>query len=83
MKVLYIPDDKLEYALTWGLLQDTLLETYRLATSKSTQRALLNTILLVSGAVTLLGLAAVATGLFFHNFVPRQVLTKLVYLQYG
>lgn len=62
---------------------DALRETYRLATSKTTKRAVLNTVLLTTGAATLLGLAAIASGLFFHNFVPRQVVTKPVYLQYG
>jgi hypothetical protein len=39
-------------------------------------------VLLTSSAVTLFGLAALATALFFQNFVPDQFITTPVYLQY-
>ncbi|KND90681.1 Seipin [Tolypocladium ophioglossoides CBS 100239] len=62
---------------------DTLEETVRVVTSKPVQRAVVNTALLVSSAVTLFCLAAIATGLFFQNFVPDQFVTTPVHLQYG
>lgn len=63
--------------------QETFQETARVFTSKPVQRAAVNVVLLVSGAVTLLGLAAIATVLFFQNFVPDQFVTTPVHLQYG
>lgn len=63
--------------------QEILEETVRVATSKPVQRAAINTALLVSGAVTLFCLAAIATGLFFQNFVPDHFVKTPVHLQYG
>jgi hypothetical protein len=63
--------------------QETFQETARVVTSKPVQRAVVNIVLLVSGAVTLLCLAAVASVLFFQNFVPDQFVTTPVHLQYG
>ncbi|RFU74722.1 sh3 domain-containing [Trichoderma arundinaceum] len=62
---------------------ETFQETARVVTSKPVQRAVVNIALLVSGAVTLLCLAAVASVLFFQNFVPDQFVTTPVHLQYG
>ncbi|KAL6875184.1 tubulin-tyrosine ligase [Trichoderma novae-zelandiae] len=62
---------------------ETFQETARVVTSKPVQRAVVNVVLLVSGAVTLLCLAAVASVLFFQNFVPDQFITTPVHLQYG
>ncbi|KAL7951654.1 hypothetical protein V8C42DRAFT_350138 [Trichoderma barbatum] len=62
---------------------DTFQETARVVTSKPVQRAVVNIVLLVSGAVTLLCLAAVASVLFFQNFVPDQFVTTPIHLQYG
>ncbi|KAH6605859.1 sh3 domain-containing [Trichoderma cornu-damae] len=64
-------------------LNETFQETARVFTSKPVQRAVVNGVLLVSGAVTLLCLAAVASVLFFQNFVPDQFVTTPVHLQYG
>lgn len=55
----------------------------RVATSKPVQRAAINTALLASGAISLFCLAAIATGLFFQNFVPDHLVTIPVHLQYG
>lgn len=57
-------------------------ETARVFTSKPAQRAAVNVMLLVSSAVTLLGLASLATALFFQNFVPDQFITTPIHLQY-
>ena len=64
-------------------LQDTIQQTARVVTSKPVQRAVVNTVLVVSSAVSLLCVAAIASALFFQNFVPDQVLTTPVHLQYG
>ncbi|PNP60358.1 hypothetical protein THARTR1_00382 [Trichoderma harzianum] len=64
-------------------INETFQETARVVTSKPVQRAVVNVVLLVSGAVTLLCLAAVASVLFFQNFVPDQFVTTPVHLQYG
>ncbi|EFZ02690.2 adipose-regulatory protein [Metarhizium robertsii] len=61
---------------------ETLEETARVITSKPAQRAAVNVALLVSSAVTLFGLASLATALFFQNFVPDQFITTPLYLQY-
>ncbi|KAH6894302.1 hypothetical protein B0T10DRAFT_399347 [Thelonectria olida] len=70
-------------ALTCWIEQETLQETAQLITSKPVQRAVVSTVLLFSGAATLLGFAAIASALFFQNFLPHQVVTTPVYLQYG
>ncbi|CAM1502048.1 Fc.00g040320.m01.CDS01 [Cosmosporella sp. VM-42] len=62
---------------------DTLQEAARVATSKPVQRAVVNSVLLVSSAVSLFCLAGIASALFFQNFVPDQVVTIPVHLQYG
>ncbi|EFY90442.1 hypothetical protein J3458_000705 [Metarhizium acridum] len=61
---------------------ETLEETARVITSKPAQRAAVNVVLLVSSAVTLFGLASLATALFFQNFVPDQFITTPLHLQY-
>ncbi|PHH66574.1 hypothetical protein CDD81_7049 [Ophiocordyceps australis] len=62
---------------------DALEETVRAATSKPAQRAAVNTVLVASSTATLLCLATIATALFFHHFVPEQVVTTPIHLQYG
>ncbi|KAL7938682.1 hypothetical protein V8C35DRAFT_319767 [Trichoderma chlorosporum] len=62
---------------------ETFQDTARVVTSKPVQRAVVNVVLLVSGAATLLCLAAVASVLFFQNFVPDQFVTTPIHLQYG
>ncbi|KAG5664654.1 hypothetical protein KAF25_008388 [Fusarium avenaceum] len=62
---------------------ETLQETARVVTSKPVQRAVVNTVLLVSSAVTLFCTAAIASVLFFQNFLPHEVVTLPVHLQYG
>ncbi|KAM5375735.1 hypothetical protein ACJZ2D_005918 [Fusarium nematophilum] len=62
---------------------ETLQETARVVTSKPVQRAVVNTVLLVSSAATLFCMAAIASALFFQNFLPHEVVTMPVHLQYG
>ncbi|CAG7563568.1 unnamed protein product [Fusarium equiseti] len=62
---------------------ETLQETARVVTSKPVQRAVVNTVLLVSTAATLFCTASIASVLFFQNFLPHEVVTLPVHLQYG
>lgn len=68
--------------LTDWSVQETVENTVRAMTSKPVQRAAVNVVLLVSGVAALLGLASLATIIFFKNFVPDQFITKPVFLQY-
>ena len=63
--------------------QELVQETARVITSKPVQRAVINSFLLVAGAITLLGTAAIATAVFFQNYVPDQIVTRPIHLQYG
>lgn len=63
--------------------QDILDKTYRVATSKTAQRTLLNTILLSSASAFLYALAAIAYILFYNAYLPDQVTTLPIHLQYN
>ncbi|OAA70518.1 SH3 domain protein [Cordyceps fumosorosea ARSEF 2679] len=63
--------------------QETLRDAVRALTSKPMQRAVVNAILLASGIGTLLALAAISSALFFQAYLPHQVVTAPVHLQYG
>ncbi|KAM3515147.1 hypothetical protein MY11210_001265 [Beauveria gryllotalpidicola] len=62
---------------------DTLRNAARTLTSKPMQRAVVNAMLLASGIGALLGIAAISSALFFQAYLPHQVVTAPVYLQYG
>lgn len=64
-------------------LQDLVKDSYRAATSKTAQRTLLNTVLLVSSSLVLFGTAAVAYILFYQNHLPDRATTVPIHLQYG
>jgi hypothetical protein len=68
--------------LTW-YHQDILNQTYRAATSKTAQRTVLNTVLLTSASTFLYALAAIAYILFYNAYLPDQVTTLPIHLQYG
>ncbi|KAH6658859.1 putative adipose-regulatory protein-domain-containing protein [Plectosphaerella plurivora] len=55
----------------------------RLVTSRGIQRTALNLALLVTASLCLLSLAILATGLFFQNYLPDQVIETPLFLQYG
>jgi len=76
-----VPSTKPRQPLT--IQQDTIQQTARAVTSKPVQRAVVNTILVVTGAVSLFCIAGLATALFFQNYFPDQVLSAPVHLQYG
>ncbi|KAK3945586.1 putative adipose-regulatory protein-domain-containing protein [Diplogelasinospora grovesii] len=57
--------------------------TLRALTSKTAQRTLLNTVLITVASVVLYGFAVLGYLLFYHNYLPDQVTTVPVHLQYG
>ncbi|OIW25017.1 hypothetical protein CONLIGDRAFT_78232 [Coniochaeta ligniaria NRRL 30616] len=63
--------------------QDILNQTYRTATSKTAQRTLLNTVLLTSASAILYAFAALAYIIFYNAYLPDQVTTLPIHLQYG
>lgn len=64
------------------LVQESLGKIYQMATSKRAQRAIVHAGLLVGGSLPLLLFAAVATILFYHNYLPDQVIKIPIHLQY-
>lgn len=64
-------------------LQDTLDRAYDVITSRPARRTLLNTILLATASTVLYVIAVVAYVLFYRNFLPDQVATVPLHLQYG
>lgn len=56
---------------------------YNAATSKTAQRTLLNTILVAASSTILFCMAAIAYLVFYHNYLPDQVTTIPIHLQYG
>ncbi|KAF3801688.1 Septation protein imp2 [Colletotrichum gloeosporioides] len=67
----------------WWEAEEALSKASRAATSKTAQRALVNVTLLVGTSLLLLPLAATASLLFFRNYLPDQVVSAPVHLQYG
>ena len=63
--------------------QDYVRGTFNAVTSKTAQRTLVNTILLVVASTILYGSAAFGYLLFYHNYLPDQVTSVPVHLQYG
>ncbi|OHE94543.1 hypothetical protein CORC01_10176 [Colletotrichum orchidophilum] len=62
---------------------EVLSKASRAATSKTAQRTLVNASLLVGASLFLLPFAAIASVLFFRDYLPEQVVTTPVHLQYG
>ncbi|TQV97697.1 hypothetical protein V2A60_006570 [Cordyceps javanica] len=67
----------------WWEAEETVRDAVRTLTSKPMQRLAINAMLVASGIGTLLGLAAISSALFFQAYLPQQVVTAPVYLQYG
>lgn len=55
----------------------------RALTSKTAQRTLLTTVLFALGSVVLFAVACVGYLAFYHNYLPDQVISLPVHLQYG
>ncbi|KAK3381594.1 putative adipose-regulatory protein-domain-containing protein [Podospora didyma] len=64
-------------------LKSSLSDIYNALTSKTAQKSLLYTILFTSASAVLYGFAAVSYLVFYHNYLPDQITTVPVYLQYG
>ncbi|KAH8665976.1 putative adipose-regulatory protein-domain-containing protein [Tricladium varicosporioides] len=62
---------------------DIVLRPFRIATSKPAQKTYLNAILFTITTTILLGLAIVAYGLFYYNYVPQINIERTIHLQYG
>ena len=60
-----------------------MLKPFRVATSKPAQKTYLNAILFTITSTILLGLAIVAYGLFYYNYVPQINIERIIHLQYG
>ncbi|KAK0628926.1 putative adipose-regulatory protein-domain-containing protein [Bombardia bombarda] len=63
----------------WGYAIDM----YYALTSKAAQKTVLNTALFVTTSTVLYALAAVGYLFFYHEYLPNQVTTVPVHLQYG
>lgn len=55
----------------------------RAATIRTAKWTLLNTVLITVASAVLYGLAVFAYLLFFHNYLPDQVSSVPIHLQYG
>ncbi|KAF4781369.1 hypothetical protein HER10_EVM0010839 [Colletotrichum scovillei] len=64
-------------------IMEVLSKASRVATSKTAQRTIVNASLLVGTSLFLLPFAAIASILFFRDYLPEQVVTTPVHLQYG
>lgn len=77
-------NDSVEYVRgTYTAAVDTASTVYRAATSKTAQRTVLTTLLFAFLSSVLFGLACVGYLAFYHEYLPDQVTTVPVHLQYG
>lgn len=77
-------NDGVEYVRgTYTAAVDTASTVYRAATSKTAQRTVLTTLLFAFLSSILFGLACVGYLAFYHEYLPDQVTTVPVHLQYG
>src|SRR6266566_1166101 len=64
-------------------VSDRVARAIRVANSKVPWQALLHTTLLILGAIVLYSLAVIAYFVFYQKYLPDQVATVPVHLQYG
>lgn len=77
-------NDAGEYARTsYNSAAQTAGSVGRALTSKTAQRTLLTTVLFALGSVVLFAVACVGYLAFYHNYLPDQVISLPVHLQYG
>lgn len=77
-------NDGVEYVRgTYNSTVDTASAVYNAATSKTAQRTLLTTVLFAFLSSILFGFASVGYLAFYHEYLPDQVMTMPVHLQYG
>lgn len=63
--------------------QDAVLAPLRVLLSKSALRLYLNALLFMGAATLLIGISAIAYGIFYFNFIPTVGLEREVHLQFG
>ena len=77
-------NDGVEYARgTYNEAVDITSTVYNAATSKTAQRTLLTTLLFTFLSAILFGFACVGYLAFYHEYLPDQIMTVPVHLQYG
>ena len=77
-------NDSIEYARgTYKAASDVTSSVYNAATSKTAQRTLLTTLLFTFLSAVLFVFACVGYLAFYHEYLPDQVMTVPVHLQYG
>ncbi|KAJ5045978.1 hypothetical protein NUH16_002803 [Penicillium rubens] len=77
--------DESEYgpSSTRAVIMDAVLAPFRALVSKSALRLYLNTLLFMGAATFLIGISAIAYGVFYFNFIPTVGLEREVHLQFG
>ncbi|KAJ5228223.1 hypothetical protein N7489_008931 [Penicillium chrysogenum] len=77
--------DESEYgpSSTRAVIADAVLAPFRALVSKSALRLYLNTLLFIGAATFLIGISAIAYGVFYFNFIPTVGLEREVHLQFG
>jgi hypothetical protein len=63
--------------------KDAVLAPFRALVSKSALRLYLNTLLFMGAASLLIGISAIAYGIFYFKFIPTVGLQREVHLQFG
>lgn len=77
-------NDGVEYARgTYNAVVDVASTVYNAITSKTAQRTVLTTLLFAFLSSVLFGFACVGYLAFYHEYLPDQVMTVPVHLQYG
>ncbi|KAK7708761.1 hypothetical protein SLS63_013418 [Diaporthe eres] len=77
-------NDSVEYARgTYNAVVDITNTVYNAVTSKTAQRTVLTTLLFAFLSSVLFGFACVGYLAFYHEYLPDQVMTVPVHLQYG
>ncbi|CAG8948483.1 unnamed protein product [Penicillium salamii] len=64
-------------------IKDAVLAPFRALVSKSALRIYLNTLLFMGAASLLIGISAIAYGVFYFKFIPTVGLQRQVHLQFG
>ncbi|KAJ6170401.1 hypothetical protein N7485_007747, partial [Penicillium canescens] len=79
-------DDESEYdspSSTRAIIIDAVLAPLRALVSKSALRLYLNALLFMGATTLLIGISAIAYGIFYFNFIPTVGLEREVHLQFG
>lgn len=71
------------FPIVTDAIQDAVLAPFRVLVSKSALRLYLNTLLFMGAAAFLIGISAIAYGIFYFKFIPTVGLQREVHLQFG